>query len=65
MKNEYIVNTLEKMIERVQSEQGWNNDTVLGLLKQFLWDRQDKWQFKSMIADLETTLSKIAKAENE
>lgn len=43
------MNALENLIDYFQKEQGWNNETVLGILKNFLWDRRDKWQYKSMI----------------
>lgn len=59
------MNGLETLIDNFQKEQGWNNGTVLDILKNFLWDRRDKWQYKSMIADLESTLKEIARNENE
>lgn len=58
------MNALEKLIERFQNAQGWNNDSVLELLKTFLWERQDKWQYRSMLSDLESTLTKAAEIEN-
>ena len=59
------MNALDDLIDRFQVEQGWADDTVLSLLKQFLWDRQDKWQRRSMVSDLEATFKEVAEAENE
>lgn len=59
------MNALENLIDYFQKEQGWSDETVLGILKNFLWDRRDKWQYKSMIADLESTLKEVADIENE
>jgi hypothetical protein len=59
------VNALDELIDRFQVEQGWADDTVLSLLKQFLWDRQDKWQHRSMISDVEATFKKVADTENQ
>lgn len=59
------MNALENLISRFQAEQGWNDDVILGILKNFLWDRRDKWQYKSMLADLESTLKEVANIENE
>lgn len=59
------MNALENLISRFQAEQGWNDDAILGILKNFLWDRRDKWQYKSMLADLESTLKEVANIENE
>jgi hypothetical protein len=59
------VNALDELIDRFQVEQGWADDTVLSLLKQFLWDRQDKWQHRSMLSDIQATFKEVAEAENE
>lgn len=59
------MNALDELIDRFQVEQGWADDTVLSLLKQFLWDRQDKWQHRSMISDVEATFKKVADTENQ
>lgn len=59
------MNALDKVIDRFQVEQGWTDDTVLELLKRFLWDRQDKWQHRSMLSDIEATFKEVADAENE
>lgn len=59
------MNALDDLIDRFQVEQGWADDTVLSLLKQFLWDRQDKWQHRSMISDVEATFNKVAETENQ
>ena len=59
------MNALDDLIDRFQVEQGWADDTVLSLLKQFLWDRQDKWQHRSMISDVEATFKKVAEIENQ
>lgn len=59
------MNALENLIDRFQSEQGWSDASVLDILKKFLWDRRDKWQYKSMLADLESVLKEISRNENE
>jgi hypothetical protein len=59
------VNALDELIDRFQVEQGWADDTVLSLLKQFLWDRQDKWQHRSMLSDIQATFKEVAEAENQ
>lgn len=59
------MNALENLIERFQSEQGWTDETVYELLKRFLWERQDKWMYKSMLADLESNLNEVASIEND
>ncbi len=59
------MNALDELIDRFQVEQGWADDTVLSLLKQFLWDRQDKWQHRSMLSDIQATFKEVAEAENE
>ena len=59
------MDALDDLIDRFKMDQGWNNDTVLQLLKQFLWDRQDKWQYRSMLSDIEATFKKVADTEND
>jgi len=59
------VKTLDDIIEHYKFEQGWNDDTVLELLKRFLWDRQDKWLNRSMLSDIDATFKEVASLENE
>lgn len=59
------MDALNDLIDGFKMDQGWNNDTVLDLLKQFLWDHQDKWQHRSMLSDIQTTFKEVAEAENE
>lgn len=59
------MDALNDLIDRFKMDQGWNNDTVLELFKQFLWDRQDNWQHRSMLSDIEDTFKKVADTENK
>lgn len=59
------MDALNDLIDRFKMDQGWNNDTVLELLKQFLWDRQDKWLNRSMLSDIDATFKEVADTENK
>jgi hypothetical protein len=59
------VDALNDLIDGFKMDQGWNNDTVLDLLKRFLWDRQDKWLNRSMLSDIDSTFKEVASLENQ
>jgi hypothetical protein len=59
------VDALNDLIDGFKMDQGWNNDTVLELLKQFLWDRQDKWQHNPMLLDIESYFKTVVSLENQ
>lgn len=59
------MDALNDLIDGFKMDQGWNNDTVLELLKQFLWDHQDKWRHRSMLSDIDATLKEVASLENQ
>ena len=56
---------MDALNDGFKMDQDWNNDAVLELLKQFLWDRQDKWQHNLMLLDIESYFKTVVLLENQ
>lgn len=59
------MNETEQLLERFRAAQGWNDQSTLQLLTNFVHTRQSYWpKDTSMVADLESFLQNVADEEN-